>query len=95
MFISSSKIIFNTSFCFSLKEKRSILQKIKRRIINKFNVSVSEVDYQNNWHKALIGIAFVSSDSKHSNIIINKVVNFIEDIYPGLIEDWDLDIYCR
>jgi hypothetical protein len=95
MFIASSKIILDTSFCFSLKEKRSIIQKVKQRTKNKFNISIAEVDYQNDWNKVGLGISIVSSDSKHSNRIINKVIDFIEDSYPGLIEDWDLDIYQR
>ncbi len=95
MFIASSIIIIDTSFCFSLKEKRSILQKIKQRVKNKFNVSISEIDYQNDWHKAGLGVVIVSSDNKYSNTIINKVIDFIENSYPGLIIDWDLDIYHR
>ena len=95
MFICSSKITLDTSYCFSLKDKRSIIQKIKQKTKNKFNVSISEIEYQNEWHKAMIGISIVSSDSKYSNTVMNKVVDFIENIYPGIIEDWDLDIYNR
>lgn len=95
MFICSTKITLDTSYCFSLKEKRSILQKVKQRVKNKFNVTIAEIDYHDDWHNAQIGIAFVSSDDKHSNSVINKTVDFIEDAFPGLITDWDLDIYMR
>ncbi|MFW5891386.1 MAG: DUF503 domain-containing protein [bacterium] len=95
MFICTSKVTIDTSFCYSLKEKRSIIQKIKSRTRNKFNVSISEIEYQNEWHKAQLGIAIVASESKYTNSIINKVVDFIDDMYPGLLEDWDLDIDSR
>ncbi len=95
MFICSSKITLDTSYCFSLKDKRSILQKIKQRVKNKFNVSIAEIDYQDEWHTAQLGIAIVSPDGKYSNSIMNKVIDFIEEMFPGMIEDWDLDIDNR
>lgn len=95
MIIGTSKVIINTDYCFSLKEKRSIIQRIKRRVRNKYNVSIAETDFQNEWHDAQLGIAVVSNDSKHADSTINKVINFIEEIYPGIVDDWDLEIDNR
>ncbi|HHF58000.1 MAG TPA: DUF503 domain-containing protein, partial [candidate division WOR-3 bacterium] len=36
----------------SLKDKRGILKRLKDRIRNKFNVSVSEIDDQDVWRRA-------------------------------------------
>ncbi len=95
MVIASSRIILDTSFCVSLKDKRSILQKIKQRILNKFNVCISEVGYQDEWGTAGLAVVVVSPDEKYASSIINKVTDFIENSFPGLLDDWDLDIYIR
>lgn len=45
----------------SLKEKRSVLQRILSRIKQKFNVSAAEVDFQDTWQRTKIAIAAVSA----------------------------------
>ncbi len=43
----------------SLKEKRAVLQRILSRLKQQFNVSVSEVDYQDVWQRTKIAIVAV------------------------------------
>ena len=62
----------------SLKDKRSILKSVIRRIRNEFNVSIAEVDYHDAWHSALIGIATVSTDAAHAHGRLTQVINWIE-----------------
>jgi len=64
--------------CNSLKEKRSILKRIKDRVRNSFNVSISELDEHDIWRRAQLGIACISNDGKDANSVLTKVVNFIE-----------------
>ena len=61
----------------SLKDKRRILKSIIDRVKNKFNVSIAEVDQQDNWRHAVLGIAVVSNNTGHVNQILNNVL-FIE-----------------
>jgi hypothetical protein len=63
----------------SLKGKRVILKSLKEKIRNRFNVSVAEVDSQDKLQLATLGISCISSDSKHANQILSKVVNLIEN----------------
>lgn len=51
-------IIYNAH---SLKEKRAVLQRILTRLKQKYNVSVSEVGYQDVWQRTQIAIASVAS----------------------------------
>ncbi|WP_145644252.1 DUF503 domain-containing protein, partial [Bacillus licheniformis] len=57
-FVECECIIYDAS---SLKEKRAVLKRIITRIRAKFNVSVSEIDYQDTWQRTSFGIAAVSS----------------------------------
>ena len=61
----------------SLKGKRQVLKSITTRVGNKFNVSVAEVDDQNLWQLATLGISYVSNNRQHSNEVLSKVVVFI------------------
>jgi hypothetical protein len=64
---------------FSLKNKRSVLKRITKKIRDNFNISTSEIDYQDIWNKTKIAIVTVSSDSKGVDRVLQNVLNFIED----------------
>jgi uncharacterized protein YlxP (DUF503 family) len=61
----------------SLKGKRRVVKSITTRVRSKFNVSVAEVDDQNLWQLATLGICCVSNDKRHINEVLSKVVDFI------------------
>ena len=63
----------------SLKGKRGVLKSIATRVRSKFNVSVAEVDDQNLWQLATLGICCVSNDKRYSNEVLSKVVDFINN----------------
>jgi len=48
----------------SLKEKRGQLKKLIARLRNRFPVSIAEVDYQDSWQRACIGVAMVAADAE-------------------------------
>lgn len=47
----------------SLKEKRQVLRKLKERLRARFNVAVAELDHQDTWQRALVGIVSVSNQN--------------------------------
>ena len=61
----------------SLKGKRRVLKSITTRVRSKFNVSVAEVDDQNLWQVATLGICCVSNDKRYTNEVLSKVVDLI------------------
>ena len=62
----------------SLKAKRSVINRIKQRIASRFNVSVAEVDYQDLWQRAAIGVAVVGGEKAMVESSLTKVVNLIQ-----------------
>jgi uncharacterized protein YlxP (DUF503 family) len=46
----------------SLKDKRQVVQSIKERLRNAFNVSVAEVDARDHRQLAVLGLAMVGSE---------------------------------
>ena len=61
----------------SLKDKRRVLQSLKSRIRDKFNVSVAEVEEQELWQRAILGLSCVANESAHVNQVLDQVVNLI------------------
>ena len=61
----------------SLKGKRGVLKYITTQFGNKFNYSVSEVDDQDLWQLATLGICCVSNNKRYTNEVLSKVVDFI------------------
>ncbi len=65
----------------SLKRKRQILQSIKTKIKNRFNVAIAEVGEQDLWQKAILGVTTVANDRSFVNEVMDKVVGLISS-YP-------------
>ena len=63
----------------SLKGKRQVLKSLTSRVRNRFNVSVAEVDTQELWQLATLGICCVSNNSRYTNEVLSKVVDFVVD----------------
>ena len=63
----------------SLKDKRRVVKSLIERVKNKFNVSIAEVDRQDNWQHAVLGMATVSNESVHVRQTLNTITKFIEN----------------
>lgn len=62
----------------SLKAKRGVILSLKTRITNKFNVSAAEVDDQDSWQVATLGLALVGTDAPFVQRSLESVVRFVE-----------------
>ncbi|OQY27064.1 MAG: hypothetical protein B6244_11715 [Candidatus Cloacimonetes bacterium 4572_55] len=79
MLVGTCRIELIIQESHSLKAKRSVLNHLKDRVKNKFNVSIAEVEGQELWQRAVLGIAAVSSSSRHAEAMIEKVLRFIDN----------------
>lgn len=64
----------------SLKDKRQVLHSLKDRLHGKFNLSVAEVDGQDLWQKAVLGMACVANDGSHVNQVLEQALNLIRSV---------------
>ncbi|MBZ4643840.1 MAG: hypothetical protein JG767_1449 [Deferribacteraceae bacterium] len=69
---------------FSLKEKRRVLNSLKTKLKNKFNISIAEVGQKDIWNRAELGVAVISDDSSFCNEQLGKVVEFIDN-FPEVV----------
>ena len=61
----------------SLKDKRQVLLSLKDRLRDKFNLSVAEIDGQNVWQRAVLGLACVANDGRYVNQVLDQAQNLI------------------
>ena len=66
----------------SLKEKRSIIKPMLKRVTNTFNVSAAEVDHHDVWQSAAVGLSVVSNSATQSERVLHTVIKWIEDNFP-------------
>jgi hypothetical protein len=67
----------------SLKDKRQVLLSLKDRLREKFNLSVAEVDGQDLWQKAVLGLACVANEGRYVNQVLDQALNMIRAV-PAL-----------
>ena len=68
----------------SLKDKRMVLRSIKDRL-KRFNFAVAEVEHQDDWQRAGLGIVAISTTTDHVDRELAAVADEIERVEPGLV----------
>jgi uncharacterized protein YlxP (DUF503 family) len=77
----------------SLKGKRRIIKSITTRVGREFNVSIAEVEAQNAWQRAVLGVACVSSSGGYAHGQMERVVQWIERTYPDVdLLDYSIEL---
>ena len=70
----------------SLKSKRHLVRSAIDRVKAKFNVSIAEVDGNDLWQKAVVGVAAVGNDHAFVNETLDKVAGFVGSMHGGQIQ---------
>jgi len=84
MIVATCIIQLELEAVFSLKEKRRILKSILARLPRQFNVAVAEVDCQDVWQTAVIGLVTVGTDARYLHGLLEKSVAWIENARPDV-----------
>jgi uncharacterized protein YlxP (DUF503 family) len=77
----------------SLKGKRQVIKSIIGRVRSRFDVAIAEVDDNDVWQLATIGVCAISNNKRHSNQVLSKVVDFIaKGHFDAEILDYSIEI---
>lgn len=63
---------------FSLKEKRGEMASVSKRVRNRFNVAIAEIETLDDMRTGTFGVVVVSNSAPHANQMLNTIVGFIE-----------------
>ena len=72
----------------SLKGKRHVLKGLKEKVRARFQVSVAEVDHQDLWQRAALGVAVVSGESHQVTEMLDSVRRLVEGTFGAELIDW-------
>jgi len=67
----------------SLKDKRRVLRRLKDRLRGRFNVSVAEIDHQDLWQRATLGIVSISQAREPLESCFHQIRGIVEGDLPG------------
>ena len=76
----------------SLKAKRAVLNRIKSRVRSTFNAAVAELDHQELWQRASLGVAVIGSEYGILKDTLNKIFRAVDAEADIDIVDHSIDI---
>ena len=71
----------------SLKDKRQVVERLKGRLRARFNVAVAELDNQDLWQRATLGVVSLSNDQGHLAQVLEAVRSESERLLGGDLAD--------
>jgi uncharacterized protein YlxP (DUF503 family) len=78
--------------CQSLKEKRMILNRLKTRMRNNFNASVSELDHHEKWQRTVIAVAAIGNERRPIDAMLANIVEFVRRDRSVEIIDYSVEM---
>lgn len=86
------QISLRIPFAHSLKDKRKQIKSLKDRLRSRFNISVAEIDSQDNWQSAEIGACMISNDKsfleKQYSLVEALVLEYTELELLNIRREW-------
>jgi len=72
----------------SLKDKRQVVRGLKDRIREHVRAAVAEVEHQDLWQRAALGVAVVAPDATHARELLQSTRRIVEQTYAAELTDW-------
>jgi len=80
-------------YAHSLKEKRAVMRKMRDRLRGRFNVAIAELDHQDAWQQATLGIVSISNSQPLLESVLNQVLAEAEKVLGGDVAFHTLDFF--
>ena len=88
MFVGIVRIELHLPGASTLKDKRSVVRSLKERIRSRVHAAVAEVDHQDLWQRAALGVAVVSGERRQVGEMLQSVRNLVESAPAAQVLDW-------
>ena len=75
----TAKLTFHIPHAQSLKDKRSVARGLIEKARHKFNASVAEVGTQDAHQILTIGVAVVSGEHSHAQVMLDEIIRYMEE----------------
>jgi uncharacterized protein YlxP (DUF503 family) len=92
MFVGLCRVDLHFPASRSLKAKRSLVQRLKGRIAQRFQASVAEVDHQDLWQRSRIGVAVVGGPPSRLQDRLAQMRRMVEQEHDLVVIQWAEEI---
>lgn len=88
MVVGIARIELHIPGARSLKDKRQVVGSLKERIRSRVQAAVAEVDHQDLWQRAALGVAVVSADGAQVHEQLRSVRALADAAFEAQVVDW-------
>ena len=88
MFVGIVRVELHVPGARSLKDKRAVVRALKERIRHRTQAAVAEVDHQDLWQRAALGVAVVSGDGGQVQELLQAVRSIVDGHPEAVVIDW-------
>jgi uncharacterized protein YlxP (DUF503 family) len=93
MVVGVCRVVLHLPENQSLKTKRQIVKSVLGRVRHRFEVSAAEIEDQDVWQVATLGLGCVGNDARTVNAVLSRAVDFIERDRPEIpLLDYEIEI---
>jgi uncharacterized protein YlxP (DUF503 family) len=90
MVVAVLHVEMHSPYAQSLKDKRMVLRRVKDRL-QKFNVGVSELEHQDLWQRASLGVVAISTTTAHVEQALSAAADEIDRVEPGMVTRTEIE----
>jgi uncharacterized protein YlxP (DUF503 family) len=92
--VAICRLTLHINSSHSLKDKRRVVHSLRSRLSSKFGIAVAEVDDQDAWQVATLGLAAVSQQRAHVESVMDKALEYVYVVAPEAeVSSSDTDIF--
>ena len=92
MFVGAARVELLVHGSASLKQKRGVVKSIMQRTRNRFNVSIAEVEGQETWQRAVLGLTTAANESGVARRRLESAIDFIAELHLAEVIDQEVEI---
>jgi uncharacterized protein YlxP (DUF503 family) len=92
MVIGAARVTLHIPGARSLKDKRQIVKSILAQVQREYRLAAAEVDRQDDWQVAVLGLTCVSTSAAHADEILAHAVRFISSRhFDAVLADFETE----
>jgi len=77
MTVGVLRVVLHVPAAQSLKDRRSVVKRLKDQLRGRFNIAVAEVDAGERWQLATLGITTVAGERRYAEGLLRDVTDWI------------------
>ena len=81
------------SYAHSLKDKRAMLRKLRDRLRSRFNIALAELDHQDVWQRATLGMVSISSSRRNLEMTLQQALSESEKVLGRDLQNRSVEFF--